>query len=264
MVTAKVLTKSLQKTAVNSAQGFTLAVAGTPGFTRAVWPQGDSASQDKQEAALNDQLREANNQIGNTLNNGLGVLMTDPWSFNTFGANGTYSDLKPLSIPEDANNLDLALETYLTGTSLMQNDWFANVNPQTDQAAIKDFTKECSEQIPNTGIYSCHNDAHYWSHQSGRWYALRHKKGKKGSTGDNSMNVLLKIAQNGWADLTTLFDGAYNCTASGKAGGNPVNTNPDGTLDMSCISVLPMFVDYDYGCPAPLMSDGKCPFWHQI
>lgn len=49
----------------------------------------------------------------------------------------------------------------------------------------------------------------------------------------------------------------------GMAGGNPINVLANGTIDMTCISGLPIFVDYNYGCPAPLMSDGKCPFWHK-
>ena len=43
--------------------------------------------------------------------------------------------------------------------------------------------------------------------------------------------------------LPVLFDGAYNCTLEGKAGGGLViHVNADGTLDVSCLSVLPMYL----------------------
>ena len=47
-----------------------------------------------------------------------------------------------------------------------------------------------------------------------------------------------------------LFDGAYDCTLEGKAGGSSVvNVNADGTLDVSCLSVLPMYLPKNTACP---------------
>lgn len=61
-------------------------------------------------------------------------------------------------------------------------------------------------------------------------------------------------------DLPVLFDGAYNCTLAGRAGGSVVSLNPDGSLDMACLSLLPMYVGKG-GCPAgAVWVDGKCPF----
>lgn len=204
--TAKVISESLQRSITNTAQGFALAAAGTPGLTKALWPQGSTDSQAKQEASLDDMINQANSQIGVTLNNGLGVLMTDPWSFDTFGAHGLYSDQVQLSVPQQTDALSLALDTLLAGESLMQNNWFANVSPPP-QASVTD----CIAQ--GAGIYSCSNDGFFLSADTGKLYALRHK----GKGGQGSLNVLQQIASNGWADLNTLFDGAYNCTASGKS-----------------------------------------------
>lgn len=60
-------------------------------------------------------------------------------------------------------------------------------------------------------------------------------------------------------DLPVLFDGAYNCTLAGRAGGSVVSVEADGALDMACLSVLPMYVKG--ACPAgAVLVKGKCPF----
>ena len=61
-------------------------------------------------------------------------------------------------------------------------------------------------------------------------------------------------------DLPVLFDGAYNCTFQGHASGSVVNLNADGSLDMACLSVLPMYLNGG-ACPdGAVWVDGKCPF----
>lgn len=61
-------------------------------------------------------------------------------------------------------------------------------------------------------------------------------------------------------DLPVLFDGAYNCTFEGRAGGSVVGVGADGSLDVACLSVLPMYVGKG-GCPdGAVLVGGKCPF----
>ncbi len=61
-------------------------------------------------------------------------------------------------------------------------------------------------------------------------------------------------------DLPVLFDGAYNCTLAGRAGGSVVSLNADSSLNMACLSVLPMYVNKGR-CPAgAVWVGGKCPF----
>ena len=61
-------------------------------------------------------------------------------------------------------------------------------------------------------------------------------------------------------DLPVLFDGAYNCTFAGQAGGSVVRLNADSSLNMACLSVLPMYVGHG-GCPnGAVWVNNKCPF----
>ena len=48
------------------------------------------------------------------------------------------------------------------------------------------------------------------------------------------------ISNDRWGDAQLLFDGGYNCTAAGNAGAAIVNEKPDGGIDFSCVSQLPM------------------------
>lgn len=68
------------------------------------------------------------------------------------------------------------------------------------------------------------------------------------------------IENDNFADPQLLFDGNYNCTAEGKAGGFVVNPGPNGTVDVSCVSQLPMYLECGTPCPPSTQVGGKCPF----
>lgn len=100
-----------------------------------------------------------------------------------------------------------------------------------------------------------------------RIYALRYQ-GAKNNQKLAPMDMLTTVYNSTVVDMPTLFDGAYNCTAEGKAGGAVVNTNVGaggdgngpGTLDMSCLSRLPIYLQCKDACPMSVRVDGKCPF----
>lgn len=65
-----------------------------------------------------------------------------------------------------------------------------------------------------------------------------------------------------YVDLTLLFDGAFNCTAMGRAndkGADP-GFNYDGTLDLGCGSLLPMRLECGARCPTEPLANGTCLF----
>lgn len=63
------------------------------------------------------------------------------------------------------------------------------------------------------------------------------------------------------AYMPVLFDGAYNCTLEGKARGSTVTVNTDGSLDIACLSSLPIYLSKGSPCPAGAVKvGGKCPF----
>ncbi|KAL6718238.1 hypothetical protein ACLMJK_004326 [Lecanora helva] len=256
--TVGVVSKEVQQGLTNTAQTFLLATMSAPGFARSMWPQGNTNSQIYQEAQLETILAQARDQIGDTIDSGLKVLMADAAEFTLFAGLGRYSGQIQLSVPQETDYLSLSLKTLMTGESLLQNRWFANASPSPAYYHQYSLDKWSTCSNAGSGIWDCQGQGYYFSESTGRQYALKNKKsGKK-----NSVNILQQIASNGWADMNVLFDGAYNCTASGLAGGPPIHVDTNGTIDMTCISPLPIYTEdaeNGYGCPAPLLN-GKCPF----
>lgn len=65
----------------------------------------------------------------------------------------------------------------------------------------------------------------------------------------------------GVAATSALFDGAYQCTFEGRAGGALVAVGADGSVDTSCVSVLPMLLAEGSPFPEGAKLEGeKCPF----
>lgn len=111
-----------------------------------------------------------------------------------------------ISVPDDTNSISFALKTYLTSLSMQENGWYAwfsekIVRPQSGRGL-------CYKHTNN--ILDCTLDTIWVSPQSSRRYYLR-QKGQNKSTG---VTLIDQIVGFGWADLPTLFDGAFNCTAS--------------------------------------------------
>lgn len=114
-----------------------------------------------------------------------------------------------MSIPDDADTIAFALKNYLTSMSLQENGWYAWVN-STDESPVTKFDHIglCSQG--NNSLLDCSLQTIWNSTQTGRQYFI-YQKGK-GNVG--AVDLMDTIVTEGWADLPTLFDGAYNCTAS--------------------------------------------------
>jgi len=132
---------------------------------------------------------------------------TDPHSLQT-----------QISVPDDTNSISFALKTYLTSLSMQENGWYAWVNETNGRPHLGGGL--CNKHSNN--ILDCNLDTIWASPQSGRRYYLR-QKGKNKSTG---VALIDQIAGFGWADLPTLLDGAYNCTASVSPPFRPIIPSP--------------------------------------
>lgn len=110
-----------------------------------------------------------------------------------------------MSIPAETNTIAYALKTYLTSLSMKENGWYAWTNGTFNLAS----THGC-RQYANNANFCDGPDTVWTSPKTGRKFYIRQKKKRK-STGYQLMN---DIMAQGWADLETLFEGAYNCTAS--------------------------------------------------
>lgn len=65
-----------------------------------------------------------------------------------------------------------------------------------------------------------------------------------------------------WADLLSMSNGSYHCTAAGRAGGSVLHIEDDGSMNLNCLSQLPIYLPCDRKTPYPTHGriGGRCPF----
>ena len=244
-----------------AAQTMLISIQQSPGFSKALWPSGTSDSKIIQIGELDRELQNATQQMANMINTAVELLMSDVPTFIAFAESGRFSGTQSLSLPAKTDGLDYALTTYLTSQTMAKNGWYASphLGPFPDAASVMSPTfPGFGCKMDSSNICTAYGaDLVYWSQATQRAYSLS----KPHTNGNDKTPFVLghDIIANGWAALDVLFDGAFNCTSEGKAGSAAVNFNWDGTLDIACISQLPMKYPCGTTCPGPLIN-GKCPF----
>lgn len=151
----------------------------------------------------------------------------------------------------------------MASEAMAQNGWVAypKIGPY-------ETLEDVENSVPGSNGYGCqmgnnsvctntNGIANYWSQVTGNVYSLGNKNIEY--TGVSPYQLLQDTVNNNWGILEVLFDGAFNCTKEGHFGEDVVNFNWDGTLDIACISQLPMVVLCGGPCPIPLVN-GQCPF----
>lgn len=239
-----------------ASQAIIIGVQQAPSFTKALWPSGTEDSKTIQVGQLNDLLGNATAQMTEMINNALVLLMSDMPTFVAFAESGRFSGSESLSLPEKTAGLDYGLTTYMLSEAMAKNGWFIGL-------FLNYFGPVKGEDVPR--LFGCkYSDNNvctvpgmtvFWSKDTGRVYLLT----KQRSDGKTPLQVTQDIVAQGWASLEVLFDGAYNCTAEGKAGSAAINFNWDGTLDISCVSQVPVNIGCGAPCPVAWVN-GACPF----
>ena len=170
--------------------------------------------------------------------NALQLIMSDIGTFIAFAGDGIFST--PFSQGDEpfgySSGFTGALDTYILSEMLKGKSMSATPGQIV-------ATNPCSNGDP-----LC--DTYYWSPVTQRQYNFS----------DSSMFSLINQAQGQLeVDLPTLFDGAYNCTFAGQAGGSVVSLQADSSLNVACLSVLSIYIQGD--CPeGATQVGGKCPF----
>ena len=248
------LESSLTSTVKLVSQAFLISLQQAPGVTKALFPQGTEDTKTVQIGDLQTDLGGAADQFSSMINRALELLMSDVPSFIYFVQSGKYSSDINFSLPNQTDGLDIALKIYVTSMAMWGNGWFAfpNVGPYEPDDVSGGFGCTFAENGVCTDDYG---HAYYLSPDTKRMYSLINLQ----YTAVSPYNLTELIVNNKWAPLNVLFDGGFNCTASGKAGSSDVQFNFDGTLDIACISQLPIYISCDEACPSPYVN-GSCPF----
>ena len=141
---------------------------------------------------------------------------------------------------------------------LQLGGWYA-VPAAIVSAASVQAERDCTAL--GTGGWLCRGSGGrvgYHSAVTGRSYALKYQGKREASI--NGADLLRQIGNSTAISVPVLFDGAYHCTFEGAAG-YLVGVGADGSIDTSCMSVLPMYLPKGSDCPLGATGvRGKCPF----
>ncbi|KAI4093256.1 MAG: hypothetical protein LQ339_007734 [Xanthoria mediterranea] len=230
-----------------------------PGVARSMWTAGDDLSLTIQIGALQEKVSNLTVELCNTLSCGLRIIMTDVPTFVAFADKGQYIDNPPFDPKELKNDLAVIIQTYVVTQALAQNSWKAL---RMSEISKEDFGNLHGPQslctvhgcsTPNSNIKQL-----YWSPLSRRHYRAQHGGSADGSTGIS----LEKIREANWADLPLLFDSAFNCAwLDEREDTQTVQVIFDGTLDIGCVSKIPMKRLCGSKC-SHTAGDGSCLFEH--
>ena len=244
---------NLNNNAKIAAQSMLISLQQAPGSAKALMPSGTDDSKFYQIGDLESKLGDAVSELKGMINAAVEKLMSDMPTFVKFVESGKYSGQTSYSLPNQTVGLNIALKTYLVSTSLGDNGWWAS--PSTGPYDL-DGPVTCMDEN-NVCTGPDNTTAIYYSPDTKRSYTLNANKGY----GVAAYQLTRDLVSNQWAPLNVLFDGAFNCTAEGHAGTNNINFNYDGTLNVACISQLPILTGCDQigNCPSPPIN-GTCPF----
>ena len=215
---------------------FNQALKQSPNVAAKMWPSPPNSATETVANLASGALQDKS--VMTPISNALQLIMSDVGTFIAFAGDGIFST--PFSQGDEPfgykSGFTGALDTYILSEMLAGKSMSATPGQIV-------ATNPCS-----TGNALC--DTYYWSPVTQRQYTFS----------DSSMfSLITKVQGTLEVDLPTLFDGAYNCTFAGQAGGSVVSLQADNSLNVACLSVLPIYIQGN--CPeGATQVDGKCPF----
>lgn len=202
---------------------------------------------------------------------GLTKIMGDIPTFLAFHDNRTFetdiASLKIYNVSTIGKQLQGAAAMYLVSAILQQNDWYAVPvsgdyansyyhKPNCLPLNYPNYTLEDSACSDSDGATTVHSIV------TQQTYSLSYNG--KGKPPISPSDLVTQLAQNGTVIWSALLDGAYGCTFQGTAG-QPIQViKPDNSIDLSCLSTLPIYLTKVSQCPAgAVFVGGKCPFGYE-
>jgi len=246
------------------AQMFMMSVQQTPGISSAWW--GAAYNVDDWIYSNITQLPD----LVASLQTALTLVMKDVSAFNSFAAHGAYSVPQASSWTGNHVGLLAPLTTYMVGEALSQNTFSASPITTATKEAFqlgRNCTSAgdvCKDSSSTVYYWSSVTQMQYQISGHGNWVSLISPTAPtqlQNIEGEATTFSLMEYIEKSAAYMPVLFDGAYNCTLEGKSGGSAVNINADGSLDIACLSALPMYLAKGAPCPqGAVRVGGKCPF----
>ena len=213
-------------------------------------------------------LANSTADAGKSLQSALNLIMSDVPTFTSWAAHGLYyGPVFPNLSP--AAGITSPFTTYLVGEALSQAHFSATPTTKTffkenfrDGRTCTNLGDVCEDRKHKAYYWSPVTQMQYEINEPSDWIRIQGKIPVIALIGyEANAYGLLEYIETSNVFMPVLFDGAYNCTLEGKAGGSAVNINANGSLDISCLSSLPMYLSKGSSCPlGAVQVGGKCPF----
>ncbi len=218
-----------------------------PGVAKVIWPSGTTSTQNIQIGQLDSYVAQLTADLGNSLNAGLALIMSDMPSFIGFAKSGVFSGSNAPSLARETNGLDAALKTYIVTLAISGNGYRGTAYGSTTTAAFEAGSDHCDLRLFGcTCTLNANNickasspfggtlggQAWYWDSSTGNLFSI------KGESPPIAEDTLLEdVVSNGWSSLPLMFDNGARCTAAGQTP-NPMRLNADGSVNWDCVSQL--------------------------
>ena len=234
------------------AQVISNALNAIPNIGRFIFPIDDTASQIVQLADLSANFAQAVLlPVQSNLNQTLTSVMSNVTEFLAFASQGNFTALPP-SLPDQANYLYFAFNTYIISQALNGNNVYGVIGRGTNPQALATNGTKMNYDIDCQG-YNEQNVCDAW------WYSGNYESAftlDDFSHMDRNYGHQLTNLFNNLTTGELLFEGALACNAEGNFG-QPVNITVNAAgVNTACISQL-RILTWDMSCTVPTRPHGK-------
>ena len=190
--------------------------------------------------------------------------MSDVPTFSAWAAHGLYSGSTGSMNTIGANGLTSPLDTYIVGQVLSQS--YFSATPSSTRVSKGQFQQGRTCTTLGDVCKDSNGITYYWSQAYQTTYQINEPRDWASDLASNQLDEVsaygfFKYIETTDVYMPVLFDGAYNCTLEGKAGGSAVNLKADNSLDVACLSAFPIYLLKGSSCPTGAVQvGGKCPF----
>ena len=245
-----------------AAQAFAHSIQNTPAVSSILFGASSARNQTIQ-LGLNPEL-PAELTSGLQQQSALSLIMSDVPTFSAWAAHGLYSGSTGSMNIVGADGLTSSFDTYIAGEVLSQSQFSAT--PASTTVSKGDFQQGRTCTTLGDVCKDIDGKTYYWSQAYRTTYQINEPQDWASGLARKQLDEvsaygLLKYIETTDAYMPVLFDGAYNCTLEGKAGGSAITLKADNSLDVACLSSLPIYLSKGSPCPTGAVQlDGKCPF----
>ena len=218
-----------------------------PQVGRWIFPVDTVTSQVVQIAELSSNMGSMTQMAQNNLNKTLVSTMTNMTEFLAFASQGNFTASAP-SLPNQANYLLYAFNTYIISQALNGNNVYGTIGLDTNPQALATNGSATAFDMSDCKGYNEQNICGSW------WYSGRYSSAfglDDFSHMSRNYGDVLTTLFSSYTTGELLFDGAYACNANGNYG-QPVNITVTATgINTGCLSQL-RIVTWDMSCDSPL------------